>query len=152
MALNENNLSLTKEWGKEVLTWTLKDIYGAVANVAVYLWPYDETPRNLEVVMDKFINAMQHENGVYSVGSTAMIDISLVALVRVIYNNLMTIKEFREWNLTKLEYAHGINPDDRSMNEYWRRSDKKFVDLEAFGQNVYCRLRTKLIEHYFFEI
>lgn len=150
MSLNKDNLNIIKKWVKERHTWTLKDIYGAVANVAVCLWPYDETPRNFEIVMNKFIDRMQNETGVYSVGDVALIDLSLVDLMRIIYSNLMAIEEFREWNLTKLEYEHEIEPGVNRNNEYWLKSDQKFVDLEAFGHNVYGILRTKIIENYFF--
>lgn len=150
MSLKNINLSLTEEWAKEVRTWTLQDIYAAVAGVGIYLWPYDETPRNFDVVMDKFMDSMKKVNGVRTMPSVSLIDASLSELVEVIHQKLMSIKEFREWNLTKTQYAHGVDPDNNN-GEWIRKYDQKFVDLIAFKQNVYCALRTKLIEDYFFE-
>lgn len=148
MSLNMNNLNLTKEWAKEVKTWTLRDSYEAVAAVAVRLWPYDETPRDFDVVMDKFMDSMKGINGVYSIASVDLVSMCLNDLVEIIYQKLMDIKEFRQWNLTKIEYAHGVDVDNNN-GEWFKRSDQKFVDLEAFKQNVYCALRMKLIEDYF---
>ena len=79
--LNMDHLNLTKEWEKETRTWVLRDIYATVAYVAVDLWACDDfAPRDLEVVLDQFI------------------DKSLNELVEIIREILFSIREFRQWN------------------------------------------------------
>ena len=144
--LNTTNLKKTEEWAKEDKTWSLPMIYSAVAYVAMDLWPRDEVPVNFNIVMNEFIDRISKLDVIRSVISVKLIDSSLNYLVDEII-----FKEFREWGLTSLERENGVDPDNKSPNPWFNKSDKNFVDLIAFKQNIYCLLRIMLIEDYFFE-
>lgn len=147
--LNYENLKLANSWAKIQSIWNLNIICGSVASVA-YELTAPRSPRNFEIVMSRFIKEMIPKANDYILG-TYIYECSLNDLLDVIYAELISIKEFREWNLTSLEFEHGVDPDDDQPNEWWDKSDKDFIDLDAFKQNVYCSLRRKLIERYFFE-
>lgn len=150
MSLNMTNLRKTEEWAKEKKVWCLSDIYAIVAKVAFLL--SNGYPRNFEKVMCEFMTKLRDLPEVYTVGGYQMIGASLDELLDVVYSVLFSIKAFREWNLTTLEYLNGVDVDaDDRRNEWWEKSDKDFIDLEAFRQNIYCELRSKLIEEHFFE-
>lgn len=151
MPLNMTNLKKTEEWAKEKRVWCLSDIYATVAKVAFVL--SNGYPRNFETVMCKFMTKLKEHPNVYSADRYPMINASLTDLVDVVYSVLFSIKDFREWNLTTLEYLNGVDVDaDDRGNEWLEKSDKDFIDLEAFKQNIYCELRSKLVEEHFFEI
>lgn len=151
MPLNMTNLRKTEEWAKEKRTWCLSDIYATVAKVAFIL--SNGYPRNFETVMCEFMTKLGDLPRIYSVAKIKMMDAPLNEAVEIVYSVLFSIKSFREWNLTTLEYLNGvdIDADDRG-NEWFFKSDKDFIDLEAFKQNIYCELRLKLIEEHFFMI
>ncbi len=148
--LNYGNLKLANSWAKIPSVWNLNAICGSVASVA-YELTAPKSPRNFEIVMSKFIEKMIPKANNCMLG-TYMYEGSLNYIVDLIHTELMSIKEFREWNLTSLEFEHGVDPDDDLPNEWWDKSDKDFIDLDAFKQNLYCSLRKDLIERYFFEI
>ena len=150
--LNINNLDLANKMMEEERVWSLNNICEAVAGIAFTLVA-PKLPRKIEVVMKKFIDKMISRDDNIEVinGGCYIISATGEDLTDIIYSELTSIKEFREWNLTSLEYEHGVDPDDDRDNEWWRKSEKDFVDLEAFKQNVYCALRSKLIEDYFFD-
>lgn len=151
MPLNMTNLRKTEEWAKEKRSWCLSDIYATVAKVAVSL--SNGWPRNLYAIMLGFISKFERQPEVYSISEYKMIDISLNDLVDRIYAVLYSIKRFRELNLTTLEYLNGVDVDtDDRANKWFEKSDKDFIDLEAFKQNIYCELRSKLIEEHFFNV
>lgn len=149
--LNMKNLDLANKWAEEeVYPWSLDVICGIVAKVA-YELTCPKCPRKLDVVMSQFIEKM------IPWADDCILDVYLYNgtvkdLTNMIYKKLMHIKEFREWNLTTLEYEHGVDPDDDRNNEWWKESEKDFIDLTAFKQNVYCALRENMIvERHFFE-
>lgn len=151
MPFNMTNLKKTEEWAKEKRTWCLSDIYATVAKVAFVL--SNGYPRNFETVMCEFMTKLKEHPNVYSAGGYQMINASLTDLVDVVYSVLFSIKTFREWNLTTLEYLNGVDVDaDDRANEWFNKSDKDFIDLQAFKQNIYCELRSKLVEEYFFGV
>lgn len=151
MPLNMTNLKKTEEWAKEKRVWCLSDIYATVAKVAFVL--SNGYPRNFETVMCEFMTKLRDLSEVYLVVETQMVDTSLNELVDIIYSILFSIKSFRQWNLTTLEYLNGVDVDaDDRTNEWFDKSDKDSIDLEAFKQNVYCELRSTLIEKHFFEV
>lgn len=151
MSLNMTNLRKTEEWAKEKKVWCLSDIYAIVAKVAFLL--SNGYPRNFEAVMCEFMIKMKERPNVYFAGGYEMINASLTDLVEVIYSVLFSIKSFREWNLTTLEYLNGVDVDaDDRENEWFEKSNKDFIDPGAFRQNIYCELRSKLIEERFFDV
>lgn len=151
MPLNMTNLRKTEEWAKEKRPWCLSDIYATVVKVAFLL--SNGYPRNFEAVMCEFMTKLRDLPETYSVCEIQMIDLPLDELQDVVYSVLFSIKAFREWNLTTLEYLNGVDVDaDDRRNDWFDKSDKDFIDLEAFKQNIYCELRSKLIEEHFFDI
>lgn len=146
--LNMKNLDLANNWAEEeVHTWFLDVICGIVAKIA-YELTCPKCPRKLDVVMSKFIEKMipRADDCIldeYLFRATAK------GLTNIIHKELMSIKEFREWNLTTLEYEHGVDPDDDRNNEWWKKSEKDFIDLTAFKQNIYCALRQIVIDKHF---
>lgn len=140
--LNYENLKLANSWAKIPFAWNLRDICAAVAGVT-YSLTAPKSPRNFEIVMSKFIEKMIPKANSCVMG-LYIYEGPLCYLLDMIYRELMSIKEFREWNLTFLELEHGVDPDDDRRNEWW--------DLDAFKQNLYCSFRKDLIERHFFEI
>lgn len=155
---NKDNFKMAEEWAYQTTVWTLEDILYNVAGTASYLSMITGNtvlPRKFDLVMNKLYKALISRDDVKKSVTffrcTWHFEMSLKEVTDVVYSELMDIKEFREWNLTTLEYENGIDPDDDRPNEFWSKSNKDFIDLEAFKQNLYCGLRSKLIENYFFE-
>lgn len=151
MSLNMDNLELTKKWAKEVRMWTLDDAVKAVAGVAFDLWDM-RYPRDLWIIMPIFIERMKASEHAVKYISTWTYELSLIDFTKLIYETLYSIKDFRKWNLTTTEYEHGVDPDSDKPNEWFALGERDFIDLEAFGQNVYCDLRSKIIVEHFFEL
>lgn len=132
--------------------WTLDKIIGSVAKVSFELWDY-RMPRNFETVMTKLILQLRERDDFESVASVIFTEKSGDILTDIVFDELMCIKEFREWNLTELEYQKGVDVDagDAARAEWYGQSDKFFVDLKAFEQNLWCEFRTHLLIWHYFE-
>lgn len=151
--LNMTHLRMTEKWAKEKRTFNITDISAAVAHVAVNLSD-GFLPHSFDQVLTAFTNSLIDYHRTYCVGNVYMIDATLDEIVGVAYDFLVRNKSFREWNLTSLEMQCGVDVDDdkqRTKACLFEKSDKKFIDLDAFRQNLYCVLRSDLIEEYFFE-
>lgn len=151
--LNISKLEKANERMKETHIWTLNHIVGSVAKVSFVLWGY-RTPRNFETVMSKFVSQIRERSDFYSCVNVIMTDKSGDDLTNVVFDELTRIEEFREWNLTELEYQKGVDVDwgDVLRAEWFDQSDKFFffIDLEAFKQNLWCEFRDSLILQYHF--
>lgn len=151
--INMSHLQMAKRWTKENTTFTVPDISAAVAEIAVHL-SEGYLPHFFDFVLVTFTSDLIRHPKTRQVGGVQMIDGTLEEIVDIAHNLLMTNKSFREWNLTTLEAVNHINVDDdeqRAKAGLFEKSDKKFIDLEAFRQNLYRVLRSKMIEDWFFE-
>lgn len=147
--LNMAHLDLTKKWAEEdVHAWDFLEIISAVASVSFLLYEM-KVPRNFTQVMQEFIDKFPSFLPNYKIDTIIMFETTLNKLCKKIDECLMTIDEFVKWNLTDEEYEHDVDVNG-PRTEYFKHGDH-FVDLTAFNQNVYCSLRSKLIEDYFFE-
>lgn len=150
MSLNMDNLELTKKWVKETRVWAFDDAVKVVSGVAFHLWDM-RYPRKFDIVMTQFIEKMKESEQAQKSMSHWVYNLTLIDFVKLIHETLLSIREFREWILTTLEYEHGVDPDRDAPNEWFALGEKDFIDLDAFGQNVYCDLRSKIIVKHFFE-
>lgn len=133
-------------------TWTLDKIVGSVAKVSFVLWNY-RMPRNFEIVMTKLISQLKERNDFESVATVIIAEKNGDTLTDIVFDELMRIKEFREWNLTELEYQKGVDIDagNAARVEWFGQSDKIFIDLGAFKQNLWCEFRACLLIWHYFE-
>lgn len=151
--LNMDNFNLTKEWEKEMRSFDVGKLVATVAYVAVNL-SNGGIPRQFDFILNMLrVDLLRHPR-IEIVSSTYLISSTLNGITKYIFDSLMTNKSFREWNLTSLEAANFVDVDDdkaRAEAGLFEKSEKDFIDLDAFRQNVYCGLRKDLIEDYFFE-
>lgn len=106
-------------------------------------------PRKAEIIMtkvrDKFREDAFNDNEYYS------LRIAKNKLKKYIRELLFSIHEFKELNLTQIEYEKGIDVDDEKRPKYklltahdvetidsWKTD---FIDLDAFASNAYSLLR-----------
>jgi len=118
----------------------------------VGFWAYNQcpnqTPRKIETVMSKLKGAIE-EDFILPFESDKTFytkDIEQGKVYEYIHNLLHAIPEFKEWNLSQIEYDNGVKVDDESRPQYnftsaydvrdesyWKND---FVDLDAFVNNV----------------
>lgn len=101
-------------------------------------------PRKAEIIMQKVRDSFRekafNDNEFYSVA------VEKESLYKWIEELLFAIPEFRELNLSHIEYENGVGVDDESRGKYaiHTRYDKydseswkdDFIDIDAFVQNV----------------
>lgn len=150
--LDTDKLEKANALMKETHVWTLDEIVGSVANVSFILWGY-RVPRNFESIMAKLISQLKERNDFESVATVIIAEKSGDTLTDIVFDELMRIKEFREWNLTELEYQKGVDIDagDAARVEWFGQSDKFFIDLDAIKQNLWCEFRANLLIWHYFE-
>ena len=105
-------------------------------------------PRNVEIIMtkfrDKFREKANNHNQFYS------LYIEVDHIKDFIEDILLSIPEFRELNLSQIEYENKVSVDDESRAKYrfytaYDKNDSdswknEILDLDAFMQNIMCSL------------
>ncbi|MCM1214153.1 MAG: hypothetical protein NC548_06485 [Lachnospiraceae bacterium] len=123
---------------------------------AIYMLAPRHQPRKVEYIIPKLLAKLENHEKVESSGADGtekfyFFTISLKDLKNLLRDVLMSISEYRELNLTQIEYENEVNPDDESRSgfvftsrydvypeDHWK---EEFIDLEACVQNIYCGLR-----------
>jgi hypothetical protein len=127
-----------------VLIFNEKDLLSSLAFWSVKQSP-SGIPRNLEIVLDKYKDHIKPYFDKLNKEDLGFIEMDLKTLKKFIRGNLITIKEFQEWNLSELELKNGISIDDEGRgefcNQYITAFDEPdimydFIDLDALVRNV----------------
>jgi len=173
LAKKEEILMLTREefWSKihtVEATPTCWPVYKIVHQTigAIYMLAPRHRPRKVEYIIPKLLDRLEHHEKVKTIGADGTekfyyFEMSLKELKGLIKDTLMTIREFRELNLTQNEFDQDADPDDPSRSgvvftsrytvhseDRWR---EEFIDLDACIQNIYCGLRDEEVVGICFE-
>ena len=114
-------------------------------------------PRKADIIMQKVKNIFRNDAMCYNDNEFYSIRIPESNVYTFIETLLFSITEFRELNLSQIEYESGISVDDekRSRYHFTSRYDKydseswksDFIDLNAFVRNVQIRLFNIIINY-----
>ena len=133
-----NNFDTNKK-----LIFSKKDLVSVVSKWSIRLSPYD-VPENLETVLDEFQDHIDIYFQNLKKEDFGYIEMTLSQLINFLKGNLITIKEFKDWNLSKIEKRLNIKFND-NRGEYCNQIIDKyheidinydFVDLDALIRNV----------------
>lgn len=132
--LNMDRVRLTEEWARKERDWDFLKIISAVVST-IFLFYREKHSEGLQRVMEEFVetfpNYISHKRHVADT-NIVIFTISLNDLIEKILICLASIDEFVTWN-SRVETYENV------------------TDFNNFTENVYCRLRSFLIEDWFFE-
>ncbi len=137
--LIKNNYDFNKK-----LLFDKKDLMGYVALWSIRLSPLD-IPKNLIKVLEEFNDHISPYFDNLESRDLGFIEMNLKDLIKFIKGNLITIKEFKQWNLSEMEHKMSISMEDNDRGDYCNQfmtalGDNDplydFVDLDAFIRNV----------------
>lgn len=125
----------------KILLFSDRDLIGQVANWSIRLSP-KVIPDNLNKVLEEFCD---HINPYFDNlnDDFRFMEMSLKNLKKFIHGNLITINEFKEWNLSEYEKKLNIKINDKNRDKFkfvsmFNKIDYYYgvIDLEAFVRNV----------------
>lgn len=129
---------------------SINDFVGAIAYNAYRMAP-NHAPRKIEIVMEKVRNYLREnlEQPLKTDKTFWSKGFEPKEVYGFIRDMMFSIPEFKEWNLSQIEYEKGISVDDETRSEFsfssrydirdedfWKDN---FIDLDAFVNNV-CRV------------
>lgn len=124
------------------LIFSEKDLIGQISNWAIKMSP-NIIPDNLEKVLVDFQDHINPYFERLKLEEFRLMEMTLKELQRFIHGNLITIKEFKEWNLSNYEKKLNINYNDKNRDKFKivSKFDKldefyDFIDLDALVRNV----------------
>lgn len=126
------------------LIFTEKDLLSSLSYWAIKQSP-KHIPRNLETVLYKFHDHIKPYFEKLEKEDWGFLEMDLKTLKKFIRGNLVTIKEFEEWNLSELELRYDIDIDDDDRGSLcnpivsmFSNTDPlfDFVDLDALVRNT----------------
>jgi len=125
------------------MLFSKKDLIGTLAN-----WSIRQSPKNipddLETVLDKFQDHINIYFERLEKKDLGFMEMDIPELTKFLMGNLITIKEFKEWNLSQAEIDLDIKIEDE-RGEYCNsfvsiHSENnpyfEFVDLDALVRNI----------------
>jgi hypothetical protein len=126
----------------KVLIFSEKDLMGQLANWSIKMSP-NVIPNNLEKVLIDFQDHINPYFEKLKPEEFKLMEMDLKKLKKFIHGNLITIKEFKEWNLSNYEKNLNKNYNDKDRNNYRiiSKFDKvdnyfDFIDLDALIRNI----------------
>lgn len=136
------------------LLFSKKELLGHVSNWSIKLSPND-IPRDFITVLESFLDHIEPYFESLPNESLGLMEMNMKQLENFIRSNLITIKEFKKWNLSEMEYRQSVDPDDpsRDGDVYFVSSFQDedplydFVDLDAFVRNVCFSIYDDQIEN-----
>lgn len=142
--LNEGEKYLSRYDYNKPLLVSKKDLVSFVSHWAVRQSP-KEVPDNLELVLYKFQDHIEPYFDNLEPKDLGFMEMNLTELTKFIKGNLITIKEFRDWNLSEAERKMNVDINDDSRGDYCNQFISihqdidplyDFVDLDALIRNV----------------
>ena len=140
----------------EIVIISESDIMYCIAG-QLYSQAPNRSPRKAKIIMHKVRNAFRKLAKNYNEFYSIEIKFDKMSILKFISDILMNIQEFKELNLSQIEFDKKISVDnenrakfsfnsiyDKYNSESWKYD---FVGLDAFIRNVYLSLKEKIKEY-----
>ena len=140
---NEINFYKSNYDDDKILLIGKKDLIGYLSHWSIKLSPL-EIPRNLEIVLEKFTDHINPYFEKLIKNNLQFLEMDIKTLSKFLYGNLITIQEFKKWNLSEMELKLSIDINDE-RGEYCNqiiglntKEDPLYdiVDLDALIRNI----------------